>query len=89
MPDLHVSPATCLLRQFRGFEGRVGLLRSISLGLGVVLPDELGRLGLPFYPTYFKDLDHLGVGHEVPKAFLIPVENHPHPVIVIRIAKNV
>jgi hypothetical protein len=53
-----------------------------------VLPDELGRLGLPFDPTYFKDLDHLGVGHEVPKAFLIPVENHPHPVIVVRIAKN-
>ena len=43
-----------------------------------MLPDELGRLGLPLHATFFEDRDHLGVGHEVPKAFLIPVSFSRH-----------
>jgi len=58
------------------------------LELDVVLADELRRLGLSLNSTFFKDRGHVGVGHEVPKALLVPVENHPHPAIVVRIAKD-
>ena len=35
--------------------------RDLSLGLGVVLADELSRLGSTFHPSFLKDRRDLGV----------------------------
>jgi hypothetical protein len=39
-------------------------------------------------PGFLKDRGDLGVGDEVLKALLIPVEEHPDPVVLIGIAKD-
>ena len=39
-------------------------------------------------PGFFEDRRDLGVGDEVLKALLVPVEEHPDPVVLIRIAKD-
>ena len=56
--------------------------------LGVVLAAELRRLGPTFVPGFLKDRRDLGVGDEVLPALLIPVEEHPDPVVLIGIAKD-
>src|SRR6266508_1975211 len=57
--------------------------------LGVVLAAELRRLGPTFVAGFLKDRRDLGVGGEVLPALLIPLEEHPDPVVLIGIAKDV
>src|ERR1700694_4155039 len=59
-----------------------------GLGLGVVLAAELRRLGPTFVPGFLNDRRNLGVGEEVLKALLIPVKEHPDPVVLIGVAKD-
>jgi hypothetical protein len=59
-----------------------------GLGLGVVLAAELRRLGPTFVPGFLNDRRDLGVGEEALKALLIPVKEHPDPVVLIGIAKD-
>ena len=40
-------------------------------------------------PGLLEDRRHVGIGHEVLVALLVPVENHPDPAVVIGIAKHV
>src|SRR5262249_40096252 len=56
--------------------------------LSVVLADELRELGPTLYPGFLKNRRDVGVGGEVLPALLIPVENHPDPVVLIGIAKD-
>src|SRR5439155_8922672 len=59
-----------------------------GLGLGAVLAAERRRLGPTLVPGFLNDRRDLGVGEEVLKALLIPVEEHPDPVVLIGIAKD-
>ena len=59
-----------------------------GLGLGVVLAAERRRLGSTFVPGFLQDRRDLGVGDEVLPALLVPVEEHPDPVVLIGIAKD-
>jgi hypothetical protein len=54
-----------------------------------VLPDKLRFLGPVLEPGFFKDRRHVGVGHQVPIALLVPLEEHPEPGVVIRVAEDV
>src|SRR5919198_4999406 len=63
----------------------VGLCQS---GLGVVLAAERGGLGPTFMPRFLNDRRDLGVGEEILKALLIPVKEHPDPIVLIGIAKD-
>ena len=57
--------------------------------LRVVLAAELRRLGLTFVPGFLQDRGDLGVGDEALPTLRIPVEEHPDPVVLIGIAKDV
>src|SRR5215213_130913 len=59
-----------------------------GLGLRVVLAAELRWLGLTLVPGFLNDRRDLGVGEEVLKALLVPVKEHPDPVVLIGIAKD-
>jgi hypothetical protein len=59
-----------------------------GLGLGVALAGELRRLQPTLVPGFLNDRRDLGVGEEVLQALLIPVVEHPDPVVLIRIAKD-
>ena len=56
--------------------------------LGVALTRELGRLRLAFEPRLLEDRGHLRVGQKVLVALLVPVKEHPNPVVVVGIAKT-
>src|SRR5215510_1818799 len=56
--------------------------------LGVQLTPELCHLRLRFVARFFQDGWDFGVGDKVLPALLIPVEEHPDPVGLIRIAKD-
>jgi hypothetical protein len=59
------------------------------LELGLVLASERRHLGPTFEPGILEDRGDLGIGHEAVIALLVPVENHPDPLVVIGIAKDV
>ena len=51
-------------------------------GLGVILAAELCRLGPALVPGLLNDRRDLGVGEEALEALLVPVEDHPDPVVL-------
>ena len=53
-----------------------------------MLTRELRRLGPAFEPRLLEDRGHLRVGQEVLVALLVPVKDHPDPVVVVGIAKD-
>ena len=57
--------------------------------LAIQLASELRNLGLRRVPGFLKDRRDLGVGDEVVPALRIPVEEHPHPALLIGIAIGV
>src|SRR6266516_1989591 len=57
-------------------------------GLGIVLAGERQCLGPALVPGGFHDRWDLGVGEEALPALLIPVEDHPDPVVLSGIAKD-
>src|SRR5829696_6934654 len=58
-------------------------------GLGVVLAEELRRLGWTLRkPGFLKDRRDLGVRGEALPARLVPVEDRPNPVALIWIPKD-
>jgi predicted dithiol-disulfide oxidoreductase (DUF899 family) len=59
------------------------------LKLGVVLAGELSHLGPALEPSLLEERRELGIGHEALIALLVPIENHPDPLVVIGIAKDV
>src|SRR6187431_1493081 len=59
-------------------------------GLRVVVADELRRLGRTLRkPGFLKDRRHLRVRGEALPARLVPVEDRPDPVALVRIPKDV
>jgi hypothetical protein len=72
-----------MLPQPDGFEGSI-----LGSGLRVVLAAELGRLGPTLVPGFLNDRWDVGVGEELVKTLLIPVKEHPDPVVLIGIAKD-
>jgi hypothetical protein len=66
----------------------LGELRAHGQVLGVVLSAERRRLGPTLVPSLLKDRRDLGVRDKVLPARLIPVEEHPDPIVLIRIAKD-
>ena len=59
------------------------------LRLGVVLAAGLRRLRPTLEPAFLKDRRDLRVGDEALPALLIPVEDHPDPVVLVGILKDV
>ena len=65
-----------------------GSIRGLGY-LAVQRAGELRNLWPRRVPGFLKDRRDLGVGDEVLPAFLIPVEEHPNPALLIGIAKDV
>src|SRR5207247_204022 len=73
-------------RIFRAAPGRA--LAERCEVLGAVLAAKPCHLGLTFVPGFFQDRRDLGIRDEALPALLIPVEQHPDPVVLIGIAKD-
>ncbi len=56
--------------------------------LGVEPGAERGHLGLPLVPGFLHDPWDLGVGDKALPPLLIPVEDHPHLVVLVGIAED-
>src|SRR5260221_2731008 len=64
-----------------------GLVKTSTL-LGVVAAAGLGRLGPALVPRFSHDRRDLRVGDEALPAFRVPVEEHPDPILFVRIAED-
>jgi hypothetical protein len=69
--------------------GGIAYSERVVRSLGVVLPDKLCEFGPTAEPTFLKDRRDVRVGDEALKALLIPVEDHPPPMVVSRIEEDV
>src|SRR5262249_47126361 len=61
---------------------------SRNLALSAALAAEYCRLGLTDVPCFLNDRRGLGIGEEAFKPLLIPIEDHPDPVGLRRIAED-
>src|SRR5436189_4509111 len=55
---------------------------------GAALSCEGQRLRPTLVPGLLHDRRHFGIGHEALPTLLIPIEDHPHAVSLIRVAKD-
>jgi hypothetical protein len=65
----------------------------LCLGIGLTIPwGGIAYLatppGLAEVPGFLEDRRDLGIGHEVRPPLFVPLEQHPHPVLLGRVAEH-